>query len=127
MEKLLFVEVLLNRLAPDKVLFFLKVCARGVEFPLGNSEYLSQRVLVVPDMILAVIEEKEDKFRVKWHGPTFQCDSNRSREKPRYSEDIAFYIDVPKSALNEGQVEKISPRRIIKMKHHVPAVLFNAR
>lgn len=119
-----FAEELRERVKPEQARFFLKVIGRGLEFPLHRCEKLSQRVLLVPGMILVVIQEKEYGFVVKWHGPTFQCDSHASKEKPRYSESAAFTLDVPKIDLISGKVRRLAPSQVRKMKHHVPAVLY---
>lgn len=129
-----FADELINRVIStvDPVdVIFLKVMARGLELSLFGCRGLPQRVLVVPGMILVAVWSNEssggESFFAQWNGPTFECDRNRSREKPRYTERKSFHIEVPKLLVEQGKIVRISPSQVTKMKHHVPAVLFNSR
>jgi hypothetical protein len=126
-EKMWFADELTERI-DTKVMAFLKVVSRGIELSLSGCSGLPQRALVVPGMILAVTAERDDdKYVVYWCGPAFQTDSNASLEKPRYSEETRFILEVPKDLIRQGKIVRVRPSRVRKMKHHVPAVLFNTR
>ncbi len=119
-----FAAELQARIAPDDILFFLRVEKRGLEFPLHGCSFNYRRVFLVPNMILAVIEENDDYLVVGWHGPTLQTEYKNHSSISPYSESISFTIDIACKFIENGSLVKITPAEVIKMPNHVPAVLY---
>jgi len=105
-------------------LFFLRVEKRGLEFPLHNTSLKYRRVFLVPNMVLAVIDETDEHLVVEWHGPTLQTEYKDHQSISPYSESISFVMDVPKACLADNSVVRIEASGVTKMKNHVPAILY---
>lgn len=119
-----FSDELKERLKPDTVLFFLRVEARGLTFPLHNHDLSIKQVFVMPGMILAVIRKSIDIFTVKWNGPVLETDYKHSDQFSVYRDQATFILDIPCSAVGDGLVSQIDDQLVKKMAHHAPAVLF---
>lgn len=119
-----FADELRERIAPQAILFFLRVEKRGLEFPLNGMEIGYRRVFVVPGMILAVVEECPDHLVAKWYGPTLQPEYKNHKNVNPYSESISFVMDIDNSHVVNGSITRIAPSKVIKMPNHVPAVLY---
>jgi hypothetical protein len=118
-----FAHELRQRAEPNKVLYFLRVESRALEFPLRGMELQYRRVFVVPGMILAVIEERENHLIVKWNGPALETD-RRNLPDSSYKNKATFVMEIPKSCLLSGDVQTVPDRLVVQMANHVPAVLY---
>ena len=123
MSKKSFAQELRERIAPNQVLFFLKVVKRGLKFPLDGISENYRKVFVVPNMILAVIEDDGRHFVARWCGPTLETDQ-KNHPTEEYSENRSFTIDIPYSAIEDGSLHLCHSGEVVKMKNHVPAVLY---
>ena len=119
-----FARELRQRIAPDKILFFLRVETRELEFPLSGLPLAYRRVAVTPGMILAVIFEKEDHLIAKWHGPTLQPEHKNSSTTPTHSRSVIFTIDIDNSHMASGSVAVVAPSEVVKLPVYVEAVLY---
>jgi len=118
-----FSNELINRAKPDNVMYFLRVKKRGLRFNLHKTPSGYKKFFVVPGMILMVIAKSKDNLVVKWCGPALETDLKKE-DVDEYSEDRTFIIDIPISYLKDKSVVKISSSDVVKMKDHVPAVLY---
>ncbi|MDO8669400.1 MAG: hypothetical protein Q7K65_03855 [Candidatus Buchananbacteria bacterium] len=119
-----FADELKQRIAPRQILFFLRVEKRGLEFPLTGFSIDYRRIFMVPGMILAVIEKKDDYLVVEWNGPALQVEYKGHKTISPYEEHVSFTMDVAVSFLADGSVIQVASDEVVKMENHVPAVLY---